>query len=62
MPIANGLFVLSCNRVGFEPDREWCLDGIRFWGNSFVCDPQGDIIAEADRVNEDNPLCRYRYG
>ncbi len=50
--IANGLFVLSCNRVGFEPDRSGVLDGIRFWGNSFVCDPQGDIIAEADRVNE----------
>jgi len=50
--IANGLFVLSCNRVGFEPDRSGVLDGIRFWGNSFVCDPQGDIIARANSRDE----------
>jgi N-carbamoylputrescine amidase len=50
--IANGLFVLSCNRVGFEPDESGVLGGIRFWGNSFVCDPQGDIIARADSKSE----------
>jgi len=50
--IANGLFVLSCNRVGFEADESGVLDGIRFWGNSFVCDPQGEIIARADSKEE----------
>jgi len=45
--IANGIPILSCNRVGFEKDDSGVLDGIRFWGNSFVCDPQGEIIAQA---------------
>ena len=45
--IANGIPVLSCNRVGFEKDSSGVMDGIRFWGNSFVCDPQGSILAQA---------------
>ena len=47
--IANGIPVLSCNRVGFEEDASNVMDGIRFWGNSFVCDPQGEMIAQAGR-------------
>ena len=47
--IANGVAVLSCNRVGFEQDSSKVMDGIRFWGNSFVCDPQGEIIAKAGK-------------
>jgi N-carbamoylputrescine amidase len=50
--IANGLFILSCNRVGFEADESGVLDGIRFWGNSFICDPQGELIAEANNEDE----------
>jgi len=46
--IANGIPVLSVNRVGFEKDSSGVMDGIRFWGNSFVCDPQGHILAQAD--------------
>ena len=44
--VANGLPVLSCNRVGHEPSP---LDasGIDFWGNSHVLGPQGEFIAEA---------------
>ncbi len=38
--IANGVFLAAANRVGKE-------DAIRFWGRSFVCDPFGEIIAEA---------------
>jgi len=34
--VANGLPVISCNRVGFEPDSSGVLDGIRFWGPSFI--------------------------
>jgi N-carbamoylputrescine amidase len=50
--IANGVFIVSCNRVGFEKDSSGVLDGINFWGNSFVCDPQGEIIAKADHQKE----------
>lgn len=50
--IANGVPVLSCNRVGFEKDSTGVMDGIRFWGNSFVCDPQGSILAQAKREDE----------
>ncbi len=46
--IANGLPVLSCNRCGTEPDPAGHGPGIRFWGHSFVCGPQGEILAEAD--------------
>ena len=51
--IANGIPLLSCNRVGFEKDCSGVIDGIRFWGNSFVCDPQGSVIAEASREKEE---------
>jgi len=50
--IANGVPVLSCNRVGFEKDSSGVMEGIRFWGNSFVCDPQGSILAQAGVKNE----------
>ena len=44
--VANGLPVLSCNRVGHEPSPLGA-SGIRFWGNSHVLGPQGEFIAEA---------------
>ena len=50
--IANGIPVVSCNRVGFEKDSSGVLDGIRFWGNSFVCDPQGELMAHANHQEE----------
>jgi N-carbamoylputrescine amidase len=50
--IANGLPIISCNRVGFEKDSSDVLKGIRFWGNSFVCDPQGEIIAQANHKDD----------
>jgi len=50
--IANGIPVLSCNRVGFEADRSGALEGIQFWGSSFVCGAQGEMIAQADSENE----------
>jgi len=49
--IANGVPVLSVNRVGFEKDSAGVMKGIRFWGNSFVCDPQGQILVRAN-INE----------
>jgi N-carbamoylputrescine amidase len=45
--IANGIPVLSCNRVGFEPHPNQKESGIDFWGSSFICGPQGEILASA---------------
>ncbi len=45
--IANGLPLISCNRCGFEKDASGVLDGIKFWGNSFICGPQGEFLAKA---------------
>jgi len=50
--IANGIPVLSCNRTGHEADPSAQSEGIQFWGNSFVCGPQGEFIAQADSNNE----------
>ena len=50
--IANGLPLLSVNRVGFEKDLSGCLEGIRFWGHSFACGAQGEILAQADDQQE----------
>ena len=49
--IANGLPVLVANRTGFEQSPE-DDSGIQFWGNSFVCGPQGEFLAQADNDNE----------
>ncbi len=45
--VANGLPVLSCNRCGFEPDPADADGGIQFWGASFACGPQGELLARA---------------
>ena len=49
--VANGLPVLSCNRVGHEPSPLG-TSGIRFWGSSHVLGPQGEFLAEA---NQESP-------
>ena len=49
--VANGLPVLSCNRVGHEASPVGA-SGIRFWGSSHVLGPQGEFLAEA---NQDEP-------
>lgn len=45
--VANGLPVVTVNRVGFEADPSGQTNGITFWGNSFVAGPQGDLIYRA---------------
>ena len=50
--IANGIPVLSCNRVGFEADSSGVMKGIRFWGNSFICGAQGELLAHTDDKDE----------
>jgi len=47
--IANGVFVVSVNRVGHEGPKDGGLD---FWGHSFVADPAGVILAEAGEGEE----------
>jgi N-carbamoylputrescine amidase len=46
--IANGVYTISINRVGYEKDPSGMQEGIRFWGNSFVCSAGGEIIAQAN--------------
>jgi N-carbamoylputrescine amidase len=45
--VANGCYLLSCNRVGFENDPVKPADGLHFWGNSFIAGPQGEFLAQA---------------
>ena len=51
--VANALPVITVNRVGFEKDNMNVLDGIRFWGNSFVFGAGGESLFRADEVSED---------
>lgn len=52
--VANGLYVVSVNRVGFESDPSGVGSGIKFWGNSFVAGPQGELLICGDNVSEQN--------
>ncbi len=45
--IANALPVAVCNRVGHEADPSGATAGATFWGSSFVCGPQGEILSQA---------------
>lgn len=54
--IANGLHVISVNRVGYEADPSGVTNGISFWGNSFVAGPQGEVISAASNDREENLL------
>lgn len=51
--VANGIPVLSVNRVGFEPCPDRHGSGIRFWGSSFVAGCQGEFLARASEDNEE---------
>ena len=44
--VANGLPVITVNRVGHEEDPSGQTRGIRFWGRSFVAGPQGELLCE----------------
>jgi len=51
--VANGMYVAAVNRVGFEGTPEKGDPGIEFWGNSFVADPSGQLLAEASNDKEE---------
>jgi len=50
--IANAIPVIPCNRVGFEADPTGVMQGTHFWGNSFICGAQGEMLTHANHQNE----------
>jgi N-carbamoylputrescine amidase len=48
--IANGVYVAAANRIGFEGPAD---SGLEFWGNSFIADPFGQVIAQASVDREE---------
>lgn len=54
--IANGVYVAVTNRAGHEPTPAGHPgEGIEFWGQSFIADPAGQIVARAG-VHEEQIL------
>ncbi len=51
--VANGLHVVTVNRTGHEADPSGQTNGITFWGHSFVCGPQGEMLLEASAEKEE---------
>ena len=54
--VANGLPVVTVNRVGHEPDLSGATGGIQFWGNSFVAGPQGEFLFRASSDSEEEKI------
>ena len=54
--VANGLPVVTVNRVGHEPDPSGATNGILFWGSSFVAGPQGELLHLSPSDSEDVAL------
>ena len=54
--VANNLYVVTVNRTGYEEDPTHATPGIEFWGSSFVCGPQGEMLAIAPE-HEASYLC-----
>ena len=50
--VANGLPVITVNRVGHEEDPSGQTNGIQFWGRSFVAGPQGELLLELGQSEE----------
>ena len=51
--VANGLPVVTVNRVGHEIDPSGQTGGIQFWGSSFVAGPQGELFYRASTTEEE---------
>ena len=51
--IANGIPVITANRVGSEKDSSGVLEGIQFWGNSFIVGSQGEFLARGSEDKEE---------
>ncbi len=46
--VANGVHVVSVNRVGYEQEGR-----MKFWGGSFIANPFGSLIVQASHENEE---------
>lgn len=55
--VANGLPVIAVNRTGHEADPSGLTNGISFWGNSFACGPQGELLFRASAGKEEVVVC-----
>jgi N-carbamoylputrescine amidase len=53
--VANGCYVVSVNRTGFEPAAD---GGIEFWGRSFVANPYGEVLARAATEHDETLVVR----
>jgi N-carbamoylputrescine amidase len=51
--IANHIPVISCNRIGFEAHPHDPKQGIQFWGHSFICGGQGEILVDATNSEQE---------
>ena len=51
--VANGLPLVSVNRVGFEPSPDRAGKGQLFWGNSFAVGPQGEFLVRGESDREE---------
>lgn len=61
--IANGVYVAVTNRVGHEPTPATHPgEGIEFWGQSFIADPSGQIIAKAGVTEEQILIAEVDFG
>lgn len=60
--VANGLPVVSVNRVGYEEDPTGDTSGIDFWGSSFVAGPQGELLAECPETMADERVVEIDLG
>lgn len=54
--VANGLPVITVNRIGHEPDPSGVTNGIQFWGQSFVAGPQGEVLFLASPDRPENTV------
>lgn len=54
--VANGVPVITANRVGFEPDPSGQTNGISFWGSSMAVGPQGEMLWRAGRDEEESAV------
>lgn len=60
--VANGLPVITVNRVGHESDPSGQTNGIQFWGSSFVAGPQGELQLEAPDDKECSAIVEIDMG
>ena len=60
--VANGLPVVSVNRVGFEPDPSGMTPGIEFWGSSMVVGPQGEMLYRSSADEEESIIAEVDLG